>query len=76
MTTDQIIALIVGTGLTVLLGIIGYLVIRTLTLLDQNQTKLSERLDEGLGEAFTRIRSVELGLTGLKAEHKINHGRL
>ena len=73
MGVEQIVAMLIGVGLTTMLSVLGFLAIRTLTLIDQNQIKLSERLDEGLDEAFTRIRSVELDLHGLKTEHKINH---
>lgn len=69
VATEQLIALIVGTGITVLLGVLGFLGIRTLSMIDENQKKLSEALNE----SFERLRSVELDLHGLKVEHKINH---
>ena len=69
MSTEQLIAIIVGTGITILLGVLGALGIRTLSLIDENQKKLSAALDE----SFARLRSVELDLHGLKVEHKINH---
>ncbi|NTU68913.1 MAG: hypothetical protein HGB02_08550 [Chlorobiaceae bacterium] len=72
METNQVIIAVLGT----MASVIGFFSIRTLKQVDENQAKLSTKLDEGLGEAFERLRSVELDLTGLKAEHKINHLRV
>jgi len=51
---------------------IGFFAIRTLKTIDSNQEKLAERLDKGLGEAFERLRAVEIDLTEVRAEHRLS----
>jgi hypothetical protein len=70
MSAEQIILSVVGT----LVSIIGFFSIRTLKQIDENQSRLSEKLDSGLGEAFERLRDVEIAQARLEAEHRLNHG--
>lgn len=53
------------TAVGSLLSLVGFLSVRTLKQIDENQARLSTKLDEGLGEAFERLRAVELNIAGL-----------
>jgi len=55
-----------------MVSVIGFFAIRTLKTIDSNQEKLAERLDKGLGEAFERLRAVEIDLSEVKAEHRLS----
>lgn len=57
---------------TLMVSAIGFFAIHTLQKIDSNQDRLAERIDKGLGEAFERLRAVEIDLTKVKAEHRLS----
>ncbi len=71
MSPEHIFQISMAIG-AFMVSAIGFFAIHTLQKIDSNQEKLAERLDKGLGEAFERLRAVEIDLTEVKAEHRLS----
>lgn len=71
MSPDYIFQATMAVG-ALMASAIGFFAIHTMQKIDDNQEKLAERLDKGLGEAFDRLRAVEIDLTEVKAEHRLS----
>jgi len=71
MNPEHIFQVSMAVGAS-MVSVIGFFAIRTLKTIDSNQEKLAERLDKGLGEAFERLRAVEIDLSEVKAEHRLS----